>query len=144
MVTYLLPSWAYTASQPEAARNIVDLLIFCEQPFCALLPPSCRQLVSDSGALSPAPVLFLTTARITGLTCTSSHLALTCQRLCVHQIAARCSVWICAGQLAEHDNVANCWWHPVSDGVLGEWQENQQMVPIAVLLEAPFPEVAQR
>ncbi len=49
VVTYLLPSWAYTIAQPEAARNIVDLLIFCEQPFCALLPPSCRQLVSDSG-----------------------------------------------------------------------------------------------
>ena len=62
MVTYLLPSWAYTVSQPEAARNIVDLLVFCEQPFCALLPPSCRQLVSNDGVLSPAPVLFPTNA----------------------------------------------------------------------------------
>ena len=40
--------------------------------------------------------------------------------------------------------MANCWWHPVSDKVLGEWQEDQQMVPIAVLLEEPFPEIAKR
>ena len=52
VVTYLLPSWAYTVSQPEAAKNIVDLLIFCEQPYCALLPPTCRQLVNNDGKLS--------------------------------------------------------------------------------------------
>ena len=53
VVTYLLPSWQYTISQPEAARNIVDLLIFCEQPFCALLPAICRQLVSNDGEHAP-------------------------------------------------------------------------------------------
>ena len=52
VVTYLLPSWAYTVSQPEAAKNIVDMLIFCEQPYCALLPPICRQLVNNDGKLS--------------------------------------------------------------------------------------------
>ena len=62
VVTYLLPSWAYTIAQPEAARNIVDLLIFCEQPFCALLPPSCRQLVSNSGKPLSAPHCFPDTA----------------------------------------------------------------------------------
>jgi hypothetical protein len=49
VVTYLIPSWQYTISQPEAARNIADLLIFCEQAFCALLPATCRQLVSSNG-----------------------------------------------------------------------------------------------
>ena len=49
LLTYLLPSWAYTACQPEAATNIVDLIIFCEEPFCAALPATCRPLVNTSG-----------------------------------------------------------------------------------------------
>ena len=48
-LTYLLPSWAYTACQPEAATNIVDLIILCEEPFCAILPATCRKLVNTSG-----------------------------------------------------------------------------------------------
>ena len=49
LLTYLLPSWAYTACQPEAATNVVDLIIFCEEPFCAILPATCRPLVNTSG-----------------------------------------------------------------------------------------------
>ena len=49
LLTYLLPSWAYTACQPEAATNIVDLIIFCEDRFCAALPATCRLLVNTSG-----------------------------------------------------------------------------------------------
>ena len=49
LLTYLLPSWAYTACQPEAATNIVDLIIFCEDRFCAALPATCRPLVNTSG-----------------------------------------------------------------------------------------------
>ena len=59
LLTYLLPSWAYAACQPEAATNIVDLIIFCEEPFCAILPATCRPLVNSSGytCLDPSRTL---------------------------------------------------------------------------------------
>ena len=65
LLTYLLPSWAYTACQPEAATNIVDLIIFCEEPFCAALPATCRPLVNTSGLfLFDTDLLWITCATL--------------------------------------------------------------------------------
>ena len=63
LLTYLLPSWAYTACQPEAATNIVDLIVFCEEPFCAALPATCRPLVNTSGLLFLTHIYFRSHAR---------------------------------------------------------------------------------
>ena len=43
-----------------------------------------------------------------------------------------------------HDEVANCWWHPVGEELRREWKGEQQMLPIAVLLQDPFPMLAGR
>ena len=48
------------------------------------------------------------------------------------------------GSLVEHDDIGNCWWHPVSEAVKVTWAGDEQMIPIAVLLEAPFPDIASR
>lgn len=44
----------------------------------------------------------------------------------------------------EHDGVANCWWHPVSDELCRTWAGDEQMLPVAMLLEEPFPSIAGR
>ena len=49
-----------------------------------------------------------------------------------------------AGVVVGHDEVANCWWHPVSEALPWEWKGEQQMLPIAVLLQDPFPRLAGR
>ena len=96
VVTYLLPSWAYTIAQPEAAKNIVDLLIFCEQPFCALLPPSCRQLVSESGELIPAGHGFPNTALESRPTRAEKHACIVLVVHCINAIVVNIQPFISA------------------------------------------------